>query len=304
MSKNIHLKTDGCVINKAAYIESENVVLFIEFMANALNGAKFSHSFKVADKKIPCGYSRDVVIEKIEDAFDIYFWNGSDFISNHKILSEISSELRLAFGAKEGGADKLISAIERCMHWGLGVNSRSSQINISWAKINKESILRLVSDAVKIINSESPDTSRFNIDLRMNAGYTKVYSLICDECIIYDGRVGAALGLLVRKFYEARSQAPREIPHELCFRWGKARGKEAMDGGRNRNPSNKLFVFKPLRNDGAIHTEWNIKANWILSAAIKKSGASWCSGEDGLRRVESALFMIGYDMGSSSPDTR
>ena len=34
----------------------------------------------------------------------------------------------------------------------------------------------------------------------MNAGFVKIYSVLLDSCVIYDGRVGAALGLLVRQF--------------------------------------------------------------------------------------------------------
>ena len=37
----------------------------------------------------------------------------------------------------------------------------------------------------------------------MNAGFEKIYSVLLDGCVIYDGRVGAALGLLARQFCEA-----------------------------------------------------------------------------------------------------
>jgi hypothetical protein len=40
----------------------------------------------------------------------------------------------------------------------------------------------------------------------------------------------------------------------------------------------------------------NIHANWILCAAISKAGMIWCAGADGFRRVEGALFMLGYDL--------
>ena len=49
----------------------------------------------------------------------------------------------------------------------------------------------------------------------MNAGFVKIYSLLCDDCVIYDGRVGAALGLLTRQFCEATGS-----PHGSTLRAG------------------------------------------------------------------------------------
>ena len=34
----------------------------------------------------------------------------------------------------------------------------------------------------------------------MNSGWTKVYALMLDDFPIYDGRVGAAMGYLVRRY--------------------------------------------------------------------------------------------------------
>ena len=38
----------------------------------------------------------------------------------------------------------------------------------------------------------------------MNSGFTKIYSLYIDDFIIYDSRVGAALGFLVRCYCEEK----------------------------------------------------------------------------------------------------
>ena len=46
------------------------------------------------------------------------------------------------------------------------------------------------------------DTDHIDSVHLMNAGFTKVYSLLLDDFPIYDGRVGAALGYLVRMYCE------------------------------------------------------------------------------------------------------
>ena len=55
-------------------------------------------------------------------------------------------------------------------------------------------------------------------ECRMNAGFVKIYSLLCEHCVIYDGRVGAAWGLLVRQFCEATHRTT--VPPCLAFAFG------------------------------------------------------------------------------------
>ena len=55
-------------------------------------------------------------------------------------------------------------------------------------------------------------------DIIMNSGFTKIYSLIVQDFIIYDSRVGAALGLLIKCFCEDKQK--EKIPEELRFAWG------------------------------------------------------------------------------------
>jgi len=57
--------------------------------------------------------------------------------------------------------------------------------------------------------------------VRMNAGFTKIHALMLDDFVIYDSRVGAALGLLVRNFLTEKDIA--YLPEVLHFAYGKAR---------------------------------------------------------------------------------
>ncbi|MNP30580.1 hypothetical protein D3C76_1236580 [compost metagenome] len=62
--------------------------------------------------------------------------------------------------------------------------------------------------------------------------------------------------------------------------------------------------FPPLQG-GTLHAQWNIRASQILAAVLAHDNAKHSgfnkddgSGSSPLRRLEAALFMIGYDLGT------
>ncbi|OFV71414.1 MULTISPECIES: hypothetical protein [Acetobacterium] len=131
----------------------------------------------------------------------------------------------------------------------------------------------------------------------MNAGFTKIYSLCMDDFIIYDGRVGAALGLLVRKFCEAFSLAA--VPDELAFAWGKGKESAYKPSAENRrNPGSKRYPFPELSNNPKRHTENNIRANWLIRELADQTESEFkkLDHELRIRAMEAALFMIGYQV--------
>ncbi|WP_426989912.1 hypothetical protein ACKI2N_015440 [Cupriavidus sp. 30B13] len=56
-------------------------------------------------------------------------------------------------------------------------------------------------------------------------------------------------------------------------------------------------MFGKLKNDDdAAWAKANVRASWVLGAARLSSDALWCAGAQGLRKVEAALFMLGYGL--------
>lgn len=204
-----------------------------------------------------------------------------------------------------------LAAVESILRWGaggtrLGLYTR----NMKWAEsaAKEGRLVDMLRSGRNIIISGTPNVSAFGDVVsgpRMNAGFTKYYSVACKNVVIYDGRVGSALGLLVRKFCRGRELT--KIPATLAFRWG---AKYTRNGDKaavmQRDPSVSPYKFMQLRGGSSgsrIWAEQNIRANWILTEAIWKSegrGSEWCKKEDGLRRLEAALFTIGYSMRSET----
>ena len=122
---------------------------------------------------------------------------------------------------------------------------------------------------------------------QMTSGFSKIYSALLDDYIIYDSRVSAALGLLVRAFC-VHNEEP-VVPLELMFAWKNGLGKQI------RNPSFGAYVF-PGCNTEKQYLENNIRANWLMSEAARTTKSKFADEPLKLKALEKALFMIGYDL--------
>lgn len=238
---------------------------------------------------------------------------------NENKLSIIRNDLNQS--RESGDQDKYFYSIKRALYWGatgkiqLNENTKRQgtySANKEWIEKNilgETNLIEYFEKACNILSSTEPDIEKFSKDgpYRMNAGFTKLYSLLTDNYIIYDGRVGAALGYLVSKYCINK---PKRFTNHLKFAWGPAESaKSAKTKSRApyRNPSIKKIglVFPKLSNSkGADWAKWNIYANWLLEASMDKVGWRFngVDGQQALRRVEAALFMIGYDFPEREPE--
>jgi hypothetical protein len=136
--------------------------------------------------------------------------------------------------------------------------------------------------------------------LRSNAGFTKIYSLLFPQHFtIYDSRVAAALGMLIVRSCANRSLPG--VPAALNLGWSTGRS------GVLRNPSVGRYTQRGLngtgRNAWLKHMRSNIRANWLIGAAV--AGTSFERAVitnptrfpvTPVRGLEAALFMIGYTL--------
>ena len=132
--------------------------------------------------------------ESLSDAFGQYRWNHESWPENKTKLDACRRDLREAVGEKK--VDRAVDACERILRWG-GVWARNGAylVRRRSSLVDELRHLRAVIDGD---HTPSPrdmrsDPSAADTECRMNAGFVKIYSLLCDHCVIYDGRVGAAL---------------------------------------------------------------------------------------------------------------
>lgn len=215
---------------------------------------------------------------------------GSNSASNDMALQALRSDL-IAAGTDDR---KMLQATLDIMAWG-GVSAR----NAKWLTEHRVGLGRMVRDVAGAIILAEPESAILTSKaLRFNSGMTKVYSLLCPDFVIYDSRVGAALGHLVVRYCQEHKLDT--VPAGLAFPWAAAKESATSISPKRRNPSTGALKFKGLRA-GAHHALWNIRASWVLSQAVKAlpNDSSFRAGqtiEQSLRNVEKGLFAIGYDL--------
>ena len=241
--------------------------------------------FYIRDKILPDNYDRQFNVETLEQAYGRFYWNGRHFDEHQAIQNQLRTRM---FHAMTIASEELVNIIDDTLLWASGGKViKLYTLNRDWARVHKHELAEKISKSLSILESPQPDCTAFDGELRMNAGFTKIYALANPKLIAYDGRTGAALGFLVRQFCEKHRSL---LDPALCFPW--APGASTM----NRNPSTELLHFKQLANRSRFHAEWKIRASWLIGAAAEQANSPWCKGDDGLRRIEAALFMIGYDI--------
>ena len=277
---------------KSNYLNQAIVANFVAYLANIINGTQklaLANPFHQRKASADLGQKVELTgaVQTLESLFDCYKWRGKDYLSTTEILARLQDEIRKVHTNPMIELSIVRLAVYEIMIWGL--SRPAADRNMVWFDAQGESLPSLLRQAKDALESENPDVSIFSrrkTPVRMNAGYTKVFSLLCDGIVIYDGRVGAALCWLVRRFLKETGHTTG-VPQELAFRWSQGRSTQ------NRNPSGDGFTFSHL-TDAESWARANVHASWILDAARQKSGAHWCSGNDGLRKVEAAFFMLGY----------
>ncbi|MBC8752406.1 MULTISPECIES: hypothetical protein [Paraburkholderia] len=309
-------------LNRAAYIGNPNVEDFIAYLSRVISGATpIDLTVGFSRNRLPDGFEQKfsghvdvrvgggpvyvVFARTLEDLFRMYWWNQKGYNDNKLALDVASAAIREAIAGEWGDNERELAekACHEVMKWGFGEGRRPYKANMSWAKGHKEALADILRIGRKSLTGENPNIDAFggysdrkSGTPKMNAGWTKYYALALLNHIIYDGRVGAALGFLVRRYLESipRLEQPASVPDELGFLWANGDG-----GGKLRDPSSGRYEFSRLYGGPYGSKAWarvNVQANWVLELALKSAQASWCSEKDGLRKLEAALFMLGYDL--------
>jgi hypothetical protein len=289
-------------LSRAEYLNCNYVQQFSGWLAARLDQpGSLEHSYFLED--VDLNWSCD----SLYDAYQKYWWpfkfecrvlgrqvSGSEGLSSSlDYLTELANAFRPA--VENGDVETTVNCALSALDWGgvLGKNrarviAMGRDICGTFAYISK----KLKMDSVRLGENQ---------DIHINSGFTKIYSLLVDDFIMYDGRVGAALGLLGRLFCQEAGLA--NIPQEIEFSYG--RGQEApggMTGPNRRNPSTAEYRLPEFTGDRQRHLDDNIKAGWLLKDLADKANSKFNDLpqapplNERLTAMQSALFMIGYDV--------
>lgn len=242
------------------------------------------------------------------------------------LLEELRGRLRKAVDNTDEAA--AMESCEMILRWGGVIKGNNSLLNqLHQAKDGLVGYLL----AARALLTADDDYSKHKAEVEpglvlfCSAGFTKIYSLLLDEFVIYDSRVAATLGMLI--VHLCRESGRYVVQPYRRFLWMPSRTKphphlHKRVPSQRRDPRSGLFTFSTQRRHGAYLTN-NIRAGWLLSDVSHRSDiASWpqkliaadtlrSSGTttnltshqphlSPLRALEAALFMIGYDLSGNA----
>lgn len=207
-------------MNRDDYLKNEHVKKFIEFLNTSLD--EFNHNYVFRKTRNPWSCT------SIIDAAENYQWNGKDLNETTDSLAKLREELQNAFKNKSDEQMKLASI--KIFRWGGVLNGNKARV------MQEKDLYEKYRKTIAQL-SQSGDDDILDQVYNMNAGLTKVYSLLTDEIVMYDSRVGAAMAYLVNKLMPEGN-----IPDELAFAW--ASGKTSVTAV-------KLPVLVPFITRGA-----------------------------------------------------
>jgi hypothetical protein len=229
------------------------------------------------------------------DAFESYEWNGKGWQDNKRELDTFRRRLRMALS--EGDREATFAVCAAILRWG-GVWANNGVYLEKRREVLLEELRHLAcvlegeqepgKHAVRRVPTDSSS------ECRMNAGFVKIYSVLLDHFVIYDGRVGATLGLLVRRFCEGTQR--QAVPEPLRFAYGEPKEAPNAETPKTRNPSAGPFRFPCLRPNSRVHSAQAMRATWLLRAALDGGSSPFSDGEDGFHELAAGLFMAGYDL--------
>lgn len=284
-------------MNRDDYLSEKSVTDFVNFLVASWRNfpSNYVHTHEIPTRgapskwrkwRIQAGFKLTPTYENLRQARNEYWWNG-DYTFNNVQLSKLSK--RLSESLQQNSNANLREAIFEVFEWG-GVSretfGKSKNKNRPWVEhhYQNETLVDQIRAGVTILSDSTLNLSAFDgVNLRMNSSFTKVYSLLINGFPIYDGRVGAALGLMVC-LWMSKNQNSNSVPPLLAFPWSPGQGNNAP----NRNPSRLHHNFpRLLPSNHARHAYWNILAGWILVKTADQLNID-------TRELESSLFMIGY----------
>jgi len=264
----------------------EQIHEFCQFLAHEWKGTR-QHSYAVPSRGKSRGWSRTVdgkwSAVGLADAVSKYAWSGKTFAENKAEFDRLAADLQSAL-QRDSNRD-VCAILPAIMHWGGVDNSFRQKRTFEWIEQNADEISAKLMNAVDLIKDEQASLEPFDgINLTMNSTMTKIVSLADPEqrLVIYDGRVGGALGYFVARFAEEREIHQYDLAEQMLF---------AVDREAKRSPETNRIHFPALfgRTRDRCHASMVRWASQLIWQVAKECQVS-------PREIEAALFMWGYNV--------
>ena len=186
-------------MTKNEYLADPNVNNFIKWLGPKLD-AGFTHLYTLPNRTVwSCN--------SIFNAYEKYDWKNNSFTAN----------------------DIKLNTFRRIYHYGVLTNDVeiikcSCDLIFSWGGVENGNLKRV--NLLSNVNQLTFDDDFPDNRIKLNSGFTKIYSLLRDDFIIYDSRVALSLCFLIGQYTMANGL--NEIPDLLQFRIPTRQGNNAL----------------------------------------------------------------------------
>lgn len=274
-------------MNTHVFLSDNNVIKLIAFIKDMWSGGlEFDLGVKIRGKA-PI-YIR---INSIHEAFEKYLWEYSintdvnipDEMKKGKSFEDCDRVITytrnmIIQNGIFGSDTELRNATEIILRWG-GVFKKGNKDKVKEGYSLKDKFTSVQSRWQDINNNNKEFDYHETLDFTSNAGFTKVYSLFLNDFIIYDSRVAVALAYLIDKCFNG------DIPETL-----KLFIPSSAVSVKMKRPVNS--AFSPTNQKDNKHFYSNVLSSILLKEVISEINSTDLT----LRKLEAALFMIGYDI--------
>jgi hypothetical protein len=259
---------------------------FCQFLAHEWRGSRH-HSYAVPPRGRSSAWSRTVdgkwSAVGLADAVSKYDWSGKSFSENKAELDRFAADLQSAI-RRDSNTDVCVILRAIMQRGGVGNKYRQKR-TFEWIERNEDGISARLSKTIDLIKDEEAALDPFDgVNLIMNSTMAKIVSLADPEqkLVVYDGRVGGALGFFVARFTEEREIHQYDVADQLLF---------AVDREAKRTPETNRIHFPALFGKArdrchASMVRWASQLIWQVAKECQVTP----------REIEAALFMWGYNV--------
>lgn len=230
----------------------------------------------------PINYGSRVGKKEITSLFDAaqqYDYNGKieeeQFLSWHKILNDTNSS-----------AEELLCTILEIFDWGKVMVGNVKTVVQLYKSEKLKDYVGWINNSLKNNQIITTKDKWQGGDIHWSSGWTKVYSFINNDILIYDSRVSAFLNhtLTYKSNYNEQQLDDLQKLTSHLFNFEGAKDRERLI----KDPQ---FRFRKSHPSGINGLNANLISSWIVQSVNKELKLNYK-----IRSFERAFFMLGFDL--------
>ena len=288
-------------MKKDEFLTEKCVLDFKHFLVNTLPRLRVDLKIK-RSSKVPGGVNTSVL--GLPEVLHEYRWNSgyiaasgaketaSDWLSTKRLLTELSSNLKLACAS--GNDDEAQKAATQILQWGGDRNKKVGATIDIQNLVLKNQLTSYLDETKSIFKGQNLEPELLKQVRYTGSMWTKIYALNSDDALpIYDSRVAMGMVGLVNLFYKHQKIHPNGRENLLSFSV-----PVGTNWDRNKKNGIPLSGVSKINKDDAVWSRDTLKLSWIMDTVLDCSDLFSAQGDLISRKhgFEASLFLIGYDL--------